>query len=120
MNNFRDDHDMKTEKEPKGQEKNQFPRPRGWVIRRIEEADYGCEERMPGEPLMVLVTLENDFGQTEQLEVADCWLAMQELEEGDEWPEDPDQVNERERNMLAQNQWMDRYMEAVEELQELK
>ena len=33
-----------------------------WYVRRIEEADYGCEERMPGEPLMALVTLERDDG----------------------------------------------------------
>lgn len=31
-----------------------------WYVRKIEEADYGCEERMPGEPLMVLITLESD------------------------------------------------------------
>ena len=102
-----------------GTEKNLIPGSGGWMIKRIEEADFGCEERMPGEPLMVLVTLENDFGQTEQLEVADCWLAMQELEEGDEWPVDPEQIDEKEQNVLAQNQWMDHYLEAVEELQEL-
>ena len=91
----------------------------GWVIKRIEEADFGCEERMPGEPQMVLVTLENDFGQIEQLEVADRWLAMQELDEGDEWPVDPEQMDEQELSILTQNQWMDHYMEAVEELQDL-
>lgn len=26
-----------------------------WTIKRIDEADFGCEERLPGEPLMVLV-----------------------------------------------------------------
>ena len=30
-----------------------------WKVRRIQEADYGCEERPAGEPLQVLVTLEN-------------------------------------------------------------
>ena len=29
-----------------------------WTIKRIDEADFGCEERLPGEPLMVLVSLE--------------------------------------------------------------
>ena len=28
-----------------------------WSVTRIDEADYGCEERMPGEPLLVLVTM---------------------------------------------------------------
>ena len=44
-----------------------------WYVRKIEEADYGCEERMPGEPLMVLITLESDDGRECQFEVAeDC------------------------------------------------
>ena len=33
-----------------------------WSVTRIDEADYGCEERMPGEPLLVLVTIESDDG----------------------------------------------------------
>jgi hypothetical protein len=33
-----------------------------WTIARIEEADYGCEERLPGEPLMLLITLESEDG----------------------------------------------------------
>ena len=40
-----------------------------WVVSRIAEADYGCEERMPGEPLMALVTLESDDGRECQFEV---------------------------------------------------
>ncbi len=31
-----------------------------WFVSRIAEADYGCEERMPGEPFKVLVTFESD------------------------------------------------------------
>ena len=45
-----------------------------WTIKRIDEADFGCEERLPGEPLMVLVSLECDDGRMLQLEVADNWL----------------------------------------------
>ena len=52
-----------------------------WTIKRIDEADFGCEERLPGEPLMVLVSLECDDGRMLQLEVADNWLTMQELDE---------------------------------------
>ena len=51
-----------------------------WTIKRIDEADFGCEERLPGEPLIVLVSLECDDGRMLQLEVADNWLTMQELD----------------------------------------
>lgn len=59
-----------------------------WTIQRIDEADYGCEERLPGEPLMAFVTLENDMGEILQFEMPDNWLLTQGLNEGDEWPED--------------------------------
>ena len=59
-----------------------------WTIQRIDEADYGCEERLPGEPLMAVVTLENDMGEILQFEMPDNWLLTQGLNEGDEWPED--------------------------------
>lgn len=52
-----------------------------WTIKRIDEADFGCEERLPGEPLMVLVSLESDDGRTIQFEAADNWLTVQELSE---------------------------------------
>ena len=45
-----------------------------WYVRRIEEADYGCEERMPGEPLMALITLEYDDGRECQFEASEDWL----------------------------------------------
>ena len=54
-----------------------------WFVSKIEEADYGCEERMPGEPLMALVSLESDDGRVCQLEVSEDWLYIQGLEEGD-------------------------------------
>ena len=47
-----------------------------WTIKRIDEADFGCEERLPGEPLMVLVSLECDDGRMLQLEVADNWILI--------------------------------------------
>ena len=55
-----------------------------WFVSKIEEADYGCEERMPGEPLMALVILESDDGRVCQLEVPEDWLYIQGLEEGDD------------------------------------
>lgn len=59
-----------------------------WTIARIDDADYGCEERLQGEPLMVLVTIEREDGKRLQFEVKDDWLMEQGLDEGDEWTED--------------------------------
>lgn len=89
-----------------------------WYVSRIEEADYGCEERMPGEPLLALVTLESDDGRECQFEISEDWLLHQEIEEGDEWPEDidgPDKDSEKAINMSA---WMDNYMDALRKMDE--
>lgn len=89
-----------------------------WTVIEIAEADYGCEERMPGEPLMALVTLQCDDGRVCQFEAAENWLSIQGIEEGDEWPEDPDEVSDEESRALSQEEWMYRYYDAVEELNE--
>ena len=69
-----------------------------WTISRIDEADYGCEERLPGEPLMLLITLENEAEEVIQFEVAENWIEMQGLDEGDEWPEDIEAEDEEAAN----------------------
>lgn len=56
-----------------------------WKIKQIAEADFGCEERLPGEKLKCLVILENENGETRRLEVEDEWLTGQELDEGSTW-----------------------------------
>ncbi|MCQ2494632.1 MAG: hypothetical protein MJ104_08520 [Lachnospiraceae bacterium] len=92
-----------------------------WTITSIEEADYGCEERMPGEMLMVLVTLEDDFGREISFECADSWLLAQELDEGDEWPEDIEELGMLNEDSIKANEmsaWMDNYYRAVEEMEE--
>lgn len=90
-----------------------------WTIKRIDEADFGCEERMPGEPLMVLVSLESDDGREEQLEVADHWLTMMGLDEGDEWPEELAEASDMQVEQInKQSQWMDNYLDALEEMEE--
>lgn len=90
-----------------------------WTIKRIDEADFGCEERMPGEPLMVVVSLESDDGRSEQLEVADAWLTRMGLDEGDEWPEELMVASESELEQIEkQSQFMDNYLDALEELEE--
>ena len=79
-----------------------------WTIKRIDEADFGCEERLPGEPLMVLVSLESDDGRVIQFE---------ELSEGDEWPEDIEAPDAADERTVRQTQWMENYFEALEELE---
>lgn len=56
-----------------------------WKIKQIAEADFGCEERLPGEKLKCLVILENEKGETRRLEVEDEWLTEQGLDEGSMW-----------------------------------
>lgn len=89
-----------------------------WFVSRIAEADYGCEERMPGEPLMALVTLESDDGRVCRFEAAEDWLCNQGIEEGDEWPEDIDKPDENAEKVMAMSAWMDNYMDALRELDE--
>lgn len=57
-----------------------------WIVKHIFDGDFGCEERLKGEPLMVLVTLESDEGRTTQINVSDEWLWSNGIDEGDEWP----------------------------------
>lgn len=56
-----------------------------WKIKKILEADYGCEERLPGEKLKCLVVLVNESGETRTLEAADEWLREHNLDENSEW-----------------------------------
>ena len=59
-----------------------------WRIKQILEADYGCEERMPGETLKCLVYLEDENGIRRQLEAEDDWLRKENLDEDSIWPEE--------------------------------
>lgn len=87
-----------------------------WIIERIDEADFGCEERMPGEPLMVLVRLRSDDGRMTEFEMPEKWLVQQNLDEGDEWPLDIDGENENDVRVRSQAEWLEKYMGALEEL----
>ena len=89
-----------------------------WTISRIDEADYGCEERLPGEPLMLLITLENEAEEVIQFEVAENWIEMQGLDEGDEWPEDIETEDEEAVNAENQARWMENYYRALLEMEE--
>lgn len=89
-----------------------------WTISRIDEADYGCEERLPGEPLMLLITLENEAAEVIQFEVAENWIEVQGLDEGDEWPEDIETEDEEAVNAENQARWMENYYRALQEMEE--
>ena len=88
-----------------------------WTISRIDEADYGCEERLPGEPLMLLITLENEAAEVIQFEVAENWIEMQGLDEGDAWPEDIEAEDEEAVNAENQSKWMENYYRALQEME---
>lgn len=89
-----------------------------WTVKQLQEADYGCEERMPGEPLKTLVVLESDDGIVCQFEVADEWLINQGIEEGKEWPEDIDKADTLAEQISIQNECMNRYYESLAQLEE--
>ena len=58
-----------------------------WRVKRIQEADYGCEERPEGEKTRVIVTLTDGKSGIRQLLVEDDWLYEQGIDEGSKWPE---------------------------------
>jgi len=87
-----------------------------WTIARIDDADFGCEERLPGEPLMVLVSLESEDFRVTQFEVAEDWITLQKLSEGDEWPEDLDLPDDEAQKSIKQSEWMENYIKALEEI----
>jgi hypothetical protein len=78
-----------------------------WTIAKIEEADYGCEKRLPGEPRMLLITLESEDGAAIQFEAAENWIEIQGLDEGDEWPEDLEDEEFDDQMAAEQAEWME-------------
>ena len=58
-----------------------------WKVRRIQEDDYGCEERQENEKTKVIVTLADKNGQERQIRVEDDWLYAKGINEGDLWPD---------------------------------
>ena len=51
-----------------------------WTIKRIDEADFGCEERLPGEPLMVLVSLRAMTGELYSLRLRTTGLQFRNFQ----------------------------------------
>ena len=59
-----------------------------WTVKRIQESDYGCEERSAEERNQVIVTLVDEDGLTRQLTADDDWLYTVGIDEGILWPEE--------------------------------
>lgn len=57
------------------------------TVKRILEGDYGCEERMPGEPKMAIVYLVDEDGNETQKLVEDDWLYENDIVVGSVWNE---------------------------------
>lgn len=89
-----------------------------WIVKNIMEADFGCEERTDNKPLMVLVILESEDGRTIQFEAEDEWLIEQGIDEGDEWPDDVDSIENESKRALNMADFMANYYSAVEEMDE--
>lgn len=58
-----------------------------WTVLRIQEADYGCEERPEGEKQKVIVTLTDAGGRRKEILVEDDWLYENNIDEGSVWPD---------------------------------
>ncbi len=78
-----------------------------WKIKDIYEADFGCEERQPGAKLKVLVELENDIGETKNIEAFDEYLTWNHIDVGSIW-EEPDE--EKKALFFKQKHTMDTFL----------
>ena len=58
-----------------------------WKVKRIQEDDFGCEERPDDTKVKVLVTLADENGQERLIRVEDDWLYANGIDEGSCWPE---------------------------------
>ena len=54
-----------------------------YIVKRNQEADFGCEERPDGYQLQVLLRLRDEVGQEIDMEVADVELLANDINEGD-------------------------------------
>ena len=90
-----------------------------WTVLNIEEIDDDFEIEVPiGLDLtdFAMVTLECDDGRRCMFECAKNYIKCQEIELGDEWPEDIDEENPEANRINRMAEWMESYYEAIEEL----
>ena len=55
-----------------------------WKIKQIAEADFGCEERKEGIPVMAVVLLEDENGNQQHIRQIDQYLYDNDINEGDQ------------------------------------
>lgn len=104
-----------------------------YTITRIDEADFGCEGRPEGYIPMVTVYLEDEYGGAEVIEMEDAQMYHRALDEGSQVVIGGDgtlyslEAARRQAGIIPveeiadtdqQNQWLEGYMDAVEELEE--
>lgn len=104
-----------------------------YTIMRIDEADFGCEGRPEGYIPMVTVYLEDEYGGAEVIEMEDAQMYHRALDEGSQVVIGGDgtlyslEAARRQADIIPveetadtnqQNQWLEGYMDAVEELEE--
>lgn len=58
-----------------------------WKVTKIQEADYGCEERAAGEKVKVVVTMTDENGEKRQQICEDDWLYANNIDVGSIWPQ---------------------------------
>lgn len=83
-----------------------------WKITDIEMIDTD-EDVLLTNMEMVLITIQDDYYQMKQITVTKHWLEFQELEIGDEWPEDLLEEPDVEK-FLEQSKWTEIYAESLD------
>ena len=104
-----------------------------YTIIRIDESDFGCEGRPEGYIPMVDVLLEDEYGREHSVEMEDAMMYQRALDEGSRVVIGGDgtlyslEAARRQADIIPveetadtdqQNQWLEGYMDAVEELEE--
>ena len=54
-----------------------------YIVKKIQEADFGCEERSDGVGAMMLLRLRDESNHETDMEVADADLLAEDINEGD-------------------------------------
>ncbi len=68
---------------------------------------------------MVVVTLESEDGRICSFEMPDDWMRFQGIDEGDEWPEDLDDIDPDSELAEQLSKIMNTYYDALDELEKL-
>ena len=53
-----------------------------WKVKQIFDGEYGWEERLPGEKMKCLVTIEDEQGNVKSFTAEDEWLTNNHIDEG--------------------------------------